>query len=95
MKENDILDIISKLRHGSFEMSRQQFRNALKRSIGACSQYADGCWNHFRDAPVHYICSRTDREQKLELIRVCMKLERRVKAQEKRFAGLNQLIKEK
>lgn len=61
-------------RHGALKMTRQQFRNALKRSIGATKDYADGCWKHFQDAPLHYICSRSNVEQKLELIKLCMKL---------------------
>ena len=62
------------LRDGSFEMTRQQFRNALKRSIGASKDYADGCWVPFQDSPMHYICSRTDEAQSLELVRLCMEL---------------------
>lgn len=67
-----VLAIIEHLRDGGFAMTRQKFRNCLKRSIGANKEYADGCWADFQDAPIHYICSRSNLEQKYELIRTML-----------------------
>lgn len=72
--EEAFLSDLHRLRNGSFKMTRQQFRNCLKRSIGATKGYSDGCWKHFQDAPLHYICSRSHKEQQLELVRVCLRL---------------------
>lgn len=71
------------LREGRFRMTKQQFRNALKRSIGATKDYADGCWIPFQDSPLDYILSRSHVEQKLELIKLCIRLgERSAKAKQ-------------
>lgn len=80
MEAAEILETFERFRNGAFAMTRQRFRNALKRSIGASKHYADGCWNNFQDSPLHYICSRSDQKQKLELIALCMKLSQRGKA---------------
>jgi hypothetical protein len=74
MEVKKVLKMLLQLRKGSFKITRQKFRNALKRSIGANKEYADGCWGSFLDSPLHYICSRSSDKQGEELIRVCMKL---------------------
>lgn len=76
LSEEDVLAILTQVRNGSFLVTRRRFRNALKRSIGAHPNYADGCYKYFADSPLHYICSRTSNDQKLELIRICLRLGR-------------------
>jgi hypothetical protein len=68
------LSSLHEIRNGSFKVTRQMFRNSLKRSIGATKDYADGCCRHFQDSPLHYICSRSHTDQQLELVRLCLKL---------------------
>ena len=62
------------LRRGAQKMTKQQFRNALKRSIGADKEYAAGAWIQFQDSPMHYLCSRNPQEQAMELVKIMMKL---------------------
>jgi len=64
------------VRKGSLEMSKQQFRNCLKRSIGANKYYADLCWKDFQDSPMHYMASRTPLYQGKVLFDKCLKLGR-------------------
>jgi hypothetical protein len=74
MSEKELLTQLHRLRAGAFRVTKQRFRNALRRSIGATPDYADPLWRHFQDSPLHYICSRTDQAQQLELVRVCLAL---------------------
>ncbi len=69
------------VRKGSLEMSKQQFRNCLKR-IGATKDYADGCWNNFQDSPMHYMASRTPLYQGKVLFDKCLELGRLQKRKE-------------
>ena len=66
--------IMLMVRKGSLLMSQQQFRNCLKRSIGAAKDYADGCWNGFQDSPMHYMASRVPLSQGKELFKKCLEL---------------------
>lgn len=59
---------------GFYCITKQKFRNALKRSIGANKDYADGCWIAFQNSPMFYVLSRTDKAQTNELIKLCVKL---------------------
>jgi len=77
LNESELLSHLHQLRDGAFRVTKQRFRNALKRSIGATPDYADPLWRHFQDSPLHYICSRTDRAQQLELVKACMALGRK------------------
>lgn len=61
-------------RDGALRMTREQFRECLLQSIGANADYADGCLNAFKDAPMHYVCSRTDGRQAIELVRACFEI---------------------
>ncbi|HEY3379728.1 MAG TPA: hypothetical protein VGL77_19815 [Armatimonadota bacterium] len=69
-----LLDRLNTLRRGIDLMTRQQFRNALKRSIGADKDYADGCWIAFVNYPLGYLTTRNPSRQAVELIRVALKL---------------------
>jgi hypothetical protein len=73
-KTVSVLETLFQFQRGLYRMTRQQFRNCLRRSIGATMDYADECWVPFQNNSVGYICSRTHLAQQLELIKVCMKL---------------------
>jgi len=60
------------LNRGAALMTKQQFRNALSRSIGASKDYADGCFNSFKDNPMGYLTSRNPPQQAHALIRRMM-----------------------
>jgi hypothetical protein len=70
MKLEDLKQFI----HGSNRMTRQQFRNVLRKSIGASKDYADGCLNSFRDNPAGYVITRNPDVQGRYLIERCMEL---------------------
>jgi hypothetical protein len=63
------LGLCHRLRDGAARMTKQEFRNCLKRSIGADKDYADGCRRHFQDNPAAYLASRTPQVQSEELLR--------------------------
>lgn len=69
-----LLEQFEQFRRGVFRLTPAEFCKALNRSIGATEDYSKPLWKHFQDAPIHYICSRSDLVQKLELIRVCLEL---------------------
>lgn len=75
-EEAAALAICHRLRDGAARMTRQQFRNCLKRSIGADKGYADNCRRHFQDNPAAYLASRTPQTQSIELLRVIFRITR-------------------
>lgn len=67
------IEDVRTLKLGVDDMTLQQFRNALKRSIGANKDYADGCWIPFMNDPLGYLATRNPQKQSEELIRVALK----------------------
>lgn len=96
-EEAAALAICHRLRDGAARMTRQQFRNCLKRSIGAGKDYADNCRRHFQDNPAAYLASRTPQTQSTELLRVILKITRQdnEKAQPLRAIGAEDSTKGK
>jgi len=66
-------DSLKKFYTGLQKITRKQFRNALKRSIGATADYADGCWNTFQDNPLGYLATRNPQSQSEALLRIALK----------------------
>ena len=69
-----MIEQLQRLQRGIHRMTRQQFRNALRRSLRADKSYADGCWIPFQDNPLGYLCTRRPQVQAEELIRVALRL---------------------
>jgi hypothetical protein len=55
-------------------MTKEQFRECLKRSINADADYADGVINHFRDNPAAFLAHRSPQTQSTELLRVLLEI---------------------
>src|ERR1019366_9073798 len=68
------LSLCHRLRDGAARMTRQQFRNCLKRSIGSNKDYADGVWIPFQDNPAAFLAHRTPQSQSRELLRVILEI---------------------
>jgi hypothetical protein len=68
------LDLCHRLRDGAARMTRQQFRNCLKRSIGAGKDYADGVWISFENNPAAFLAHRQPQSQSHELLRVLLEI---------------------
>jgi hypothetical protein len=70
MKLEDLKQFV----RGANRMTRQQFRNVLRKSIGAWKDYADGCFISFKDNPAGYVTTRNPDTQGRCLIERCMEL---------------------
>ena len=68
------LALCHRLRDGAARMTRQQFRNCLKRSIGADKDYADGVRASFQNNPAAFLAHRNPQTQSQELLRVILKI---------------------
>lgn len=64
-----VLEIVNRLARGVARMTKRQFCESLKRSIGATEDYADGCWVAFQDNPAAYLANRNPQTQSLGLLR--------------------------
>lgn len=71
---DNALALCHRLRDGAGRMTRQQFRNSLKRSIGATKDYADGCWRSFQDNPAAFLAHRNPQTQSHDLLRVMLEI---------------------
>ena len=69
-----VLAICHRLRDGAARMTRQQFRNCLKRAIGADADYADNVWISFENNPAAFLAHRNPESQSIELIRVILEI---------------------
>lgn len=63
-----------RLRDGAARMTRQQFRNCLKRAIGADKDYADGVWISFQNNPAAFLAHRNPQSQSEEVLRVILEI---------------------
>ncbi len=68
------LALCHRLRDGAARMTRQQFRNCLKRSIGANKDYADGVRVSFQNNPAAFLAHRNPQTQSQELLRVILEI---------------------
>lgn len=68
------LALCHRLRDGAARMTRQQFRNCLKRAIGADKSYSDQIIVHFRDNPAAFLAHRNPQSQSEELLKVILKI---------------------
>jgi len=75
----EIKGVLTRVRIGYACMSKQRFRNCLKRSIGAEKEDADRRYNIFYDNPLSYVCRTSNMDHSLELIRVMWNLGREKK----------------
>ena len=60
------------MRKGVHRMTKQDFRDSLKRSIDANEEYADGCWCLFMDSPMWYMTSRNPEIRGEDLLQTVM-----------------------
>ena len=70
----DALEICHRLRNGAARMTRQQFRNALKKAIGADKDYADNVRVHFQNNPAAFLAHRQPQSQSTELLKVVLRI---------------------
>jgi len=80
------LALCHRLRDGAARMTRQQFRNCLKRSIGANKDYADGVRVSFQNNPAAFLAHRNPQTQSQELLRVILEI---TKPQNAALSGTN------
>ena len=68
------LALCHRLRDGAARMTRQQFRNALTRSIGSTKDYSDNVRPNFQDNPAAFLAHRNPQSQSEELLRVILEI---------------------
>lgn len=68
------LELCHRLRNGAARMTKQEFRNCLKRAIRANKEYADGVRVHFQDNPAAFLAHRSPQSQSVELLKVILEI---------------------
>lgn len=68
------LKFCHRLRDGAARMTRQQFRDSLKRSIGATKDYADANWVSFQNNPAAFLAHRNPQSQSEDLLNVILEI---------------------